>query len=306
MDERICVQWHDFKENISTSLENLRKDNDFADVTLACEDGKQVAAHKVILTSSSPVFWNILREYRHAHPIIYMKDMSSIDLLAILDFIYCGKTFIAEERANSFFAIAEDLRLKAFLDTTGRGPEVERNTVIQSNEAVHQSVQKGEIKSPKEVAHPDQDIYEPTKSKVDGNVAVNLSEDLQEHEVQTNSTSKITPRIFSGDLQENEEQANSTMETNSQITSKIFSGDLLEYEQQTNSMMEKTSKKMQRNGEMKLIYICKVCGKEGENSNIKSHIQTRHIEGACIPCNLCQKTFRSNSALSVHKWRKHK
>ena len=126
MDERICVQWHDFKENISTSFENLRKDNDFADVTLACEDGKQVAAHQVILTSSSPVFWNILRENRHAHPFIYMKD-----LLAILDFIYCGKTFIAEEKANSFFAVAEDLQLKGFFDTTGRGPEVESSKVVK-------------------------------------------------------------------------------------------------------------------------------------------------------------------------------
>ena len=284
MDERICVEWHDFKENISTSFQNLRKDNDFADVTLVCADGKQVAAHKVILTSSSPVFWNILRENRHAHPIIYMKDVSSIDLLAILDFIYCGKAYIAEEKANSFFAIAEDLRLKAFLDTTDRGPEAERDTIIQSNKVVHQSVQKGEINSPKEVAHPEQDVYEPTKSEVDGNVAVNLS----------------------GDLQEYEEGTNSTMEKTSKNTPKIFSGDLLEYEQQTNSMMEKSTKKIQRSGEMKLIYICKVCGKEGEVSNVKSHIQTRHIEGASIPCNLCQKTFRSNSALSVHKWRKHK
>ena len=89
--------------------------------------------------------------------------MSSIDLLAILDFIYCGKTFITEEKANSFFAIAEDLRLKAFLDTTDRGPEAERDTIIQSNEVVHQSVQKGDINSPKEVAHPEQDVYEPTK-----------------------------------------------------------------------------------------------------------------------------------------------
>ena len=213
MDERICVQWHDFKENISTSFENLRKDNDFADVTLACEDGKQVAAHQVILTSSSPVFWTILRENRHAHPIIYMKDVSSIDLLAILDFIYCGKTFIAEEKANSFFAVAEDLQLKAFFDTTGRGPEVERDTVIQSNEAVHQSVQKGEIDSPEKVAHPEQDVYEPSKSEADGNVAVNLS----------------------GDLQEYEEQTNSIMEKTTKETTKIFSGDLLEYEQQTNS-----------------------------------------------------------------------
>ena len=27
----------------------MRKDNDFSDVTLACEDGQQVKAHKVIL-----------------------------------------------------------------------------------------------------------------------------------------------------------------------------------------------------------------------------------------------------------------
>ena len=30
-------------------LLEIRKDNNFADVTLVCEDGKQVEAHKVIL-----------------------------------------------------------------------------------------------------------------------------------------------------------------------------------------------------------------------------------------------------------------
>ena len=32
----------------SSNIRNLRKDNDFADVTLACEDGQLVEAHKVI------------------------------------------------------------------------------------------------------------------------------------------------------------------------------------------------------------------------------------------------------------------
>ena len=31
------------------AFENLRKDNNFADVTLACEDCQKVEAHKVIL-----------------------------------------------------------------------------------------------------------------------------------------------------------------------------------------------------------------------------------------------------------------
>ena len=35
----LCLQWNDFKQNISATFENLRKQPDFTDVTLACEDG---------------------------------------------------------------------------------------------------------------------------------------------------------------------------------------------------------------------------------------------------------------------------
>ena len=33
---------------------DLREDKEFTDVTLACEDGQQVEAHKVVLIASSP------------------------------------------------------------------------------------------------------------------------------------------------------------------------------------------------------------------------------------------------------------
>ena len=48
------MQWNDFKENAISSFEDLRQDKDFTDVTLACEDGQQVEAHKVVLVASSP------------------------------------------------------------------------------------------------------------------------------------------------------------------------------------------------------------------------------------------------------------
>ena len=54
MSEKLCLQWNDFQDNIKTAFGNLREDTDF--VTLACEDGKQVDAHKVILATSSPFF----------------------------------------------------------------------------------------------------------------------------------------------------------------------------------------------------------------------------------------------------------
>ena len=53
MFEKLCLQWNDFKDDVTSALGSLREDNDFADVTLACEDGQQVEAHKVILAASS-------------------------------------------------------------------------------------------------------------------------------------------------------------------------------------------------------------------------------------------------------------
>ena len=37
--EKFCLKWNDFQENINTAFVDLRKDVDFTDVTLACDDG---------------------------------------------------------------------------------------------------------------------------------------------------------------------------------------------------------------------------------------------------------------------------
>ena len=68
--EKLYLQWNDFKQNISSSFGELREDKDLTDVTLACEDGKQVEAHKVILAASSPFFKKLLGRSKHPHPLI--------------------------------------------------------------------------------------------------------------------------------------------------------------------------------------------------------------------------------------------
>ena len=122
MSEKLCLQWNDFKENATSAFGILREDNDFADVTLACEDGKQFEAHKVILASSSPFFQNILRRNKHPHPLIYMRAMKSEDLMAILDFLYCGEANVYQDNLDSFLAIADELQLKGLM---GKSTDVE-------------------------------------------------------------------------------------------------------------------------------------------------------------------------------------
>merc|ERR1719494_1400581 len=112
MPEKLCLQWNDFKENVNSAFGKLRGDKEFTDVTLVCEDGQQMEAHKVILASSSPFFEKIFQKSKHSHPLIYLKGFQSKDFTSILDFLYFGEANVYQEDLDSFLAIAEEIQLK--------------------------------------------------------------------------------------------------------------------------------------------------------------------------------------------------
>ena len=119
MSEKLCLQWNDFQENVKVAFRNLRGDETFTDMTLACEDGQQVEVHKVILAASSLFFKKLLERNKHLHPLIYMRGFKSEDLLAIIDFLYCGEAKVFQENLDSFLSIAEELELQGLMGQTG-------------------------------------------------------------------------------------------------------------------------------------------------------------------------------------------
>ena len=121
--EKLCLKRNDFQENISTAFGSMRIDANFADVTLACEDGKQIEAHKVILAASSPFFQNLLTRNQHAHPLIYMRGVQSETLEALVDFLYHGEANVYQETLNDFLTIAEELKLKGLLNNEDKTDE---------------------------------------------------------------------------------------------------------------------------------------------------------------------------------------
>merc|ERR1712129_634623 len=121
-EEKLCLKWNDFQENAISAFGTLREEREFADVTLACEDGHQVEAHKVVLASSSPFFLNLLRRNKHQHPLIYMRGLKSEDLVAMIDFLYFGEANVCQKNLDSFLAVADELQLKGLM---GSGAEEE-------------------------------------------------------------------------------------------------------------------------------------------------------------------------------------
>ena len=244
MTEKLCLQWNNFQQNVKFAFGNLREDKYFTDVTLACADGQQFEAHKVILAASSPFFQKLLERNKHPHPLIYMRGLKSEDLLAIVDFLYCGEANVYQQNLDSFLVIAEELQLKGLMGQTGKNLENSHN---------------------------------------DGKL-----------ESQTTKPSK-----GSGTETQNTFQNTNIVETNNTVAlPSHFSGDLEELEERVQSMMEK-SQNYYADGHQKADK-CTVCGKEGKGNAIKNHIEVNHLEGIVLPCNHCEKTFRSRNTLNYH------
>ena len=111
-DEKIFLQSNDFRNDVSSAFGDLRDDKDFTDVTLACEDGQQVEAHKVVLIASSPFFLNLLKRNKHPHPLVYMRGLKFENLLSLVDFLYHGEANVFQDNLDSFLGMAEEFQLK--------------------------------------------------------------------------------------------------------------------------------------------------------------------------------------------------
>jgi len=123
--DNFCLRWNDFETNISTSFRELRRDSEFFDVTLCCDNGSdRVPAHKVILAACSPLFRRILHGVNASsspNPLLYLKGIQKKELTAILNFMYHGEVNVAQDSLNAFLAVAEELAVKGL--TTDSKPE---------------------------------------------------------------------------------------------------------------------------------------------------------------------------------------
>ena len=110
--DKLNIAYEGFDISIKEVFKELLIDHEFADVTLACEDDKQIKAHKAILTLCSSFFKRILKKNPHNHPLIYMRGITFANLQAIIEFIYLGQVHITQENLGSFMKEAEELEVK--------------------------------------------------------------------------------------------------------------------------------------------------------------------------------------------------
>ena len=114
--EKFCLKLNEYQSNISKSFQSLRDKEDFCDVTLVGDDFKQVKAHKVILSSCSEYFDNVLKaNKKQPHPILCLEGLNFQDLQNVLDYIYNEELKIYQHDLDRFLAVAKRFRLEGLI-----------------------------------------------------------------------------------------------------------------------------------------------------------------------------------------------
>ena len=116
MNTSISLTWDGFEERAPFVMRQLREDNEFTDVSLGMDDGQKIRAHRVILSSCSPFFKNMLSKHAEKNPLIYLVGIPSSVVQSIVDFIYIGKCNVLENNLEDFVRVGKQFCIPGIAD----------------------------------------------------------------------------------------------------------------------------------------------------------------------------------------------
>ena len=190
------LSWNSHSNNFKTVLKDLHKVESLSDVTLVCNDGTEIMAHKFVLIGSSPVFRSMLyQSIQRDRTIVYLRGVSKIELEWVLKFMYLGQTKVPPTKLQNFMDLAKDFKMKGIYDehdpddTKEKQAKEQRNTAEEDN-VVHDST--GDLQEYTQ--------YGKQKIQEEDNVYTNLSEDVLDPRTQNLlqrpfGTTSISPKV---------------------------------------------------------------------------------------------------------------
>jgi len=277
--QKFCLKWNQFHQNVKEVFNELREGQFLFDVTLACNDGIHVGAHRIILAACSSFFRGLFTENNHSHPWIYLKGIPSVELKAVVDFMYLGEVNVSQDNLSQFLATAEELKVKGlsgYKSMSGMEKKVETLKDHQNYSGVA-GIKRHHLVTG--TAWENEIGTEMKESNfVENNIKSEYDDDQETEEMEDYNRGLVIV----------EEEPYVINETRTELNAEL----LRQIEENL----------VQSNG----TWTCKVCGKVAKfKSKLKQHVET-HLDGFSHPCGLCGKSYRSRNVLGMHMSRDHK
>jgi len=257
--------------NLKNTFKNVRKEENFFDVTLMC--GEEIwKAHKLVLSASSDFFRNIFRKCNWENTVIVLKSTNHSQMSLLLDFIYNGEVQVEQEKLNAFLEAAEELKLKGLTY-----PKPENDPKIKSQ------------------------IYAPYS---------NSSSQLLQSSSNLLQSSDIQPFPSYEEFCKNQEYTEPLVsDTGSDLVSSLGSSDYQAIGELNDKFYEAPDSSFDPSlmRYKKGKWTCVKCGKSDKNKfNIRDHVETHDSDKTQNHfCSSCGKSYKSKNSLRVHKYKIH-
>ena len=281
------VVWQDYPDHLKEMLHNMINNKDFTDVTLVCNDGHEVQAHKAVLSACSPVFKKMLsNRLSFIQPIVFLKGINHEELQFLLQFAYLGQTTFHQTNLKNFLEVASSLQIKE-LSNDRLADEMEiqpSNKTFTQEDDTNNKHKKSKVDSEPIDKRLSQDIM----NKVDDEKTETVT--MKEENMNDLDICPICKSEFSNkiDLKEHYKSSHNVKKAGNKVGNEYQCSSCAYITKQPN----KLAQHFQLNHQDRM-YKCSICEfKVKDRSLLKDHIEKEHKE--------------KKSDLSIHKLNEHK
>jgi len=290
--DKVILSGDEFPNDTVSAFKDMLKDEHFTNVTLVTDGNKRIKAHKVILSSFSPFFKEILINNPHQHPLIYLRGVKYEYLQAMVHFMYLGQTKINLENVNDFIKVASDLQVKGLCSSE---PSTDAEEELQKEEVVGDKHVRKEVEA--DISVLDTTIGEEFESmetvindfEQDDNLAI------KEESTDCATVMEAIPVTAVMDSEKDVEDTDIALLDAEKANIPCEFADCKYVAAKKRYLRE--HRQAIHEG---IKYPCDLCDHKGSTkSNLKKHVQIRHTEEK-YPCHQCNHLASSIVTLSEH------
>jgi len=313
------LSYSQFWKDAKNLCQDMFDDTEFTDVTLVSGEGKKFKAHKIILSSCSSLFKNILTNNPNPNPLVYFHDIKDEQMAIIVEFIYTGETSVAKEDLDDLLEVAEKLQIKG-LASSHRKDENEGEQEVNGDifhkvvdNAIEDYSKNEEQTETGQESRCENDTTE--QLLIEGEQEKCSNEDsIDDDQVEIVPEKKMENDKNAVKMELSMRVAEDIAEKRDQLptfksSAKKFPCKFCDHKSTTSSNLNTHMKSQHGFVKEKIVrmdgYPCDKCNyRATQSGNLSSHKKMKH-EGLRFPCSFCSHESGSTSNLKTHFKHKH-